>query len=192
VFKTVGKKPIKDCQFLFGAYTCVTDSNSSNYADRQYSEPINKRLKAPTERLYPSRHCSQLLINLCRSLSINLTRRINRGPKVGSDLPAPAPDRARGDAASVRARWPRAPPLGPIKASGRRDTPVRRGAPLGRDPSNPRAAKPKLLRDRVVLRGRRWGGRLALVEIKPGSALDLGRTGEIDRGCSTVFERNRQ
>jgi len=141
VFKTVGKKPIKDCQFLFRAYTCVTDSNSSNYADRQYSEPINKRLKAPTERLYPSRHCSQLLINLCRSLSINLTRRINGGPKVGSDLPAFAPGRARGmPQASVPAG--RVPALGPIKASGRCDTPVRRAAPLGRDPSNPRAAKP--------------------------------------------------
>jgi hypothetical protein len=134
VFKTVGKKPIKDCQFLFGAYTCVTDSNSSNYADRQYSEPINKRLKAPTDRLYPSRHCSQLLINLCRSLSINLTRRINRGPKVGSDLPAPAPDRARG---MPQASGPagRVPPRS--ARSRRRDAATSRCVAVRRQPAIP-------------------------------------------------------
>jgi hypothetical protein len=118
VFKTVGKKPIKDCQFLFGAYTCVTDSNSPNYADCRHSEPITKLLKVPTEPLIRGRHCSQLLINLCRSLSINLGRRINRGPKVGGDLPAPAPERVR-PMPQASGSASRAPSLAPIEALGR-------------------------------------------------------------------------
>jgi hypothetical protein len=121
VFKTVGKKPIKDCQFLFGAYTCMTDSNSSSYADCQHTEPIAKLLEMPTERLNPLLRCAQLLINLCRSLSINRGRRINRGAKVGGYLPARAPETRAADAISVRARCG-VPLLAPIEVLGRCDT----------------------------------------------------------------------